>query len=753
MQKLLVIFFMLVTTHDYGRGQVIARLVKAEGRVYFKRLGMDTFSEKAEPGSAIKNGDEIKIGSRSFAAVIYIDDRSVLKIRENTKFSFMDTRNSRTIDIKEGTVLNKINKKGRTKSYRIQTPVSVASVKGTEFAAIVNPSGVDQFICKEGTFEVLNMISGETVRVNSGEKAVSNGSGNLVQAPSSPGEYPPDPEIKEEIIEQAIEQPQPEQKKPTIESAEQKIIKETSKIEELEETGSQPDSKDTQTDDIKDNGDQKNSETTPPKKPFAMGLGIGSSTIDGVLYNQISLRPEINFGKLGIGLDLMVYIDNEGNIREEEWDIQSDPSLLLDKLLYIRYGTKIDPIWAKYGSIDNMTLGYGGLMQGYSNMMQFPTVRKVGVNTGFNYGPIGGELFFSNLKDIPRGGTVTGLRISYRVSDDVPLTFGINYITDANIFSSLSDKDDDSYPDIFDDFPYDSTVWNDTDGDGWPDPGQSNFVPDSLIDIDADGDNIPDAQEPAEQISLKATPFSLKDNSARTTAISFDMGYPLLKKDFITMTVFAEFNRLNFPGSASNDSSFVRPSRSGSGITIPGIRSTIFKVLNISLEYRMITEAYVPQYFDQAYDINRVTTSTVNGQTVVKTKDMNIFDVFSDSSKSIGLFGSAGMNLFDLANFSASYTNMRSDTTELKSFSSYLSLNTDNIPKISAAMAYYQRNNDDNPFDFENPSTNTILGYRIGYEMSKGVSLIWDYRQSYRDDGTGKLEMIKQTNIETTFSF
>ena len=210
MQKLLLIFFMLAATHDYGRGQVIARLVKAEGRVYFKRLGMDTFSEKAEPGSAIKNGDEIKIGLRSFAAVIYIDDRSVLKIRENTKFSFMDTRNSRTIDIKEGTVLNKINKKGRTKSYRIQTPVSVASVKGTEFAAIVNPSGVDQFICKEGTFEVLNMISGETVRVNSGEKAVSNGSGNLVQAPSSPGEYPPDPEIKEEIIEQAIEQPQPE---------------------------------------------------------------------------------------------------------------------------------------------------------------------------------------------------------------------------------------------------------------------------------------------------------------------------------------------------------------------------------------------------------------------------------------------------------------------------------------------------------------------------------------------------------------
>ena len=70
MQQLLLIFLILATTHDYGRGQVIARLVKAEGRVYFKRLGMDTFSEKAEPGSAIKNGDEIKIGLRSFACNI-----------------------------------------------------------------------------------------------------------------------------------------------------------------------------------------------------------------------------------------------------------------------------------------------------------------------------------------------------------------------------------------------------------------------------------------------------------------------------------------------------------------------------------------------------------------------------------------------------------------------------------------------------------------------------------------------------------
>ena len=34
------------------------------------------------------------------------------------------------------------------------------------------------------------------------------------------------------------------------------------------------------------------------------------------------------------------------------------------------------------------------------------------------------------------------------------------------MFSSMKDNDKDSYPDIFDDFPNDSTLWNDTDGDG-----------------------------------------------------------------------------------------------------------------------------------------------------------------------------------------------------------------------------------------------------------------------------------------------
>ena len=491
----------------------------------------------------------------------------------------------------------------------------------------------------------------------------------------------------------------------------------------------------------------------PPPKPFSMGLGIGSATLDGVLYNQLALRPEINIWKVGIGLDLVLYVDNEGNMRNEEWDIENDPGLLLDKILYVRYGRVTDPVWIKYGSIEGKTMGYGGLMNSYSNMMEFPTVRRVGINTGFNIGPVGGELFLSNIKDMSRGGTIAGFRMAYTISDDIPLTIGVNYITDANMFSGLKDRDSDSYPDIFDDFPDDSTLWNDTDGDGWPDPGHGDSVLDSLIDIDADGDNIIDANENEDEIDLKATPFSLKNNKAITNALSFDIGYPILDSDLMTLEVYSEYNQLNFPGFITSDSTFKRPERSGSGITLPGLRSTLFGILNLSLEYRMISGSYVPQFFDQAYDLNRVVTSTVEGETFVRTKDMVVFESYADSSKSNGIFGSAGLNLFDLVNFTASYANMKADTTELKSFNAYLNLNTDNIPKISSAMAYYQRNNDDDPFDYENPTENTIMGYRVGYELSKGVSLIWDFRQFYRDDGTGKMEPIQQTNIETTFNF
>ena len=112
--RILILFLNISFGISLLKADVIARLMKSEGKVFFKRLGMNTFSEAAKPGAAIVNGDEIKVGGGSFAAIIYIDDRSIIKVKENTKFSFMDSPNTRSIDLEHGTLLNNINKEKRT---------------------------------------------------------------------------------------------------------------------------------------------------------------------------------------------------------------------------------------------------------------------------------------------------------------------------------------------------------------------------------------------------------------------------------------------------------------------------------------------------------------------------------------------------------------------------------------------------------------------------------------------------------------
>ncbi|MFQ6614755.1 MAG: FecR domain-containing protein, partial [Fidelibacterota bacterium] len=484
--------------------ETIARVAKATGDVFVKRLGTTQFNEAVAPGAAINNGDALKVGKTGFAVVIFIDDRSVIKVKSNTEFQFIDTENTRSIDINAGTIINHVAKQGRNKTYRVETPTSVASVKGTIFSAIIDASGVDQFFGTEGVVEVFNVISGQTVNLTAGMKAISNALGSLVQAPAAPNEYPTDPETGEAPAPENESQPEGGQteeapaEEPTTEEAP------TTETEEVPE--SQPESTPPEQPEAPPVPEDQGA--GPAEKPFGMGLGIGSVTIDGVIYNQLAFRPEFKFGKLGVGLDLVIYIDNEGNIRTDEWDFKQNPGQILDKVLYVRWGQKGDPFWAKWGALENVTLGYGGLVSGYSNMMEFPTIRRIGVNTGIQIKNIGAELFFANIKDFSRGGTLMGLRGTYRVSKAFPLTVGANFVIDMNQFSGLKDQDKDTYPDIFDDFPNNKHLWNDTDGDGIPDPHPG--LDSSKVDIDADGDNIYDPIDPS--VVLKADPFSTLDN-------------------------------------------------------------------------------------------------------------------------------------------------------------------------------------------------------------------------------------------------
>ena len=742
-QKSLTIFF--IFTLSVLSAETIGRVMKANGDVFIKPIGSGSYSVTVKPGQAVSNGDAIRVGEASFAVVIFLDDKSVVKVRENTDFQFVETSNTRSLIIDQGTTLHNVNKDGRKKAYRVETPVSVASVKGTEFSAFHDAvAGVDKFVGKSGNFEVFNTISGMTVNVGPGQKAVSNALGQLIPAPAQPGDYPEDPDgdtqdqqEQQEDIEDTQGQQQDQQQQQRQDDTSQK---EDVTLDQQPEPEKTSESRDIDPD-TPESGDAPKPK---PKKPLNLGLGVGSATIDGTLYNQVALRPELSFGKLGVGLDLVLYIDNEGNIREDEWDEASD---IFDKFLFIRWGQKSDPFWFKWGSLNNVTLGYGGLLGGYSNMMEFPSVRKVGINTGIAFGNFGTELFLSNIKDFTRGGTLMGLRGTYKLSDLIPLTFGLNFIMDMNQFSGLKDGDNDSYPDMFDDFPDNKNYWNDTDGDGLVDKNGGNKEPDNGWDIDGDGDNILDTVDG--DLTLKPTPFSLKNNKATAQGFAIDLGYPVIKSKTFSLEAYMEYNALIFP-KVTGDTYYSRKAMNGSGITIPGVRANLFSFLNVSFEYRIKQGYFAPQFFDGSYDLSRVVAEFSESGTIIRTKDQV---VLVDSSNTTGLYGSASANLFNFVSFNAAYASMKGEgDVEFNSFNALININAENIPKLSVAQAYYQRNNDKNPFDFANPTINTIFGYKVGYEVSAGVSLIWDFRQYYRDTGSG-LKPVKQTTIETAFNF
>ena len=735
--SLIIIPFLM---NQIQAAEEVAKVAKARGQVQIKHQADVDFSS-LKAGQSVFDGDVIKVGGVGFCIIVFLDDKSILKIRESTQFQFIETANTRTINIDFGKVLADV-KKDKRKDFRIETPVSVASVKGTQFWTVSNKMGFDKFYGLEGEVEVFNTISGQFQSLGPGQMTLSTATGQLVTSPASPEEVPDDPddEGEEPEEEEQEEEAEEEEEAPEEEAepeVEEEVIEEEVPEEEIPEEEIPEEVPEEEIPEVEEE------EVPEPEEegPFNLGAGLGSVTIDGVIYNQLALRPEIKFGKLGVGLDLVMYIDPQGNIRKDEWD---EPTDFFDKILYVSWGAKGDPFFVRYGTLENMTLGYGGLIYGYSNTMEFPEVRRIGLNGGMKFGKFGTELFVANFKDFGRGGGLLGGRITFNPIEK--LTLGANIVTDINQYSGLKDFDEDGVPDLLDDFPEEGDYAVDTDGDGIADE----------IDPDRDGDGYTDNSQDSSIVNndpdgtvLKPDPFDIDEVDARRVlGFSVDAGYPVFSSKMFSINLYAEGNVLQF----ADD-------KSGIGLVPFGANATLFKFINLSFEYRMDSDYYAPRFFDQAYDLDRVAISlNADSSLSVTTKDQNL-DI--SEGQRVGYYGAASLGLFNLVSASASYTDMSSDEGDtLRSFTASLALNTDNIPKISQAYAYYQRNNDDNPFDFANPSPNTILGYRVGYEVSKGVSLVWDYRRLHADlDGDGVIsedvegEIINILNIETVFDF
>jgi len=691
-----------------------ATVLKATGTVFVKPSGENEFNVAAEMGMGMHIGDAIMTAEDGFVAVIFTNDKSLVKIRKNSEVAIREEFSVRTVKISSGRVLASITPAVRG-SFRIETPTSVASVKGTKFWSVVSPQYGDRFYGVEGNINVLNLITGVELSMGPGQMVISTPQGQLINLPVEESDMPQDideeapaPEEPEPIQpEEEVYQPEPEQ--PTT------VADVPTTTAEMPPEVPEPAAK--------------------KSKPYGMGLGLGSVTIDDKIYNQIALRPEVKFGKLGVALDIAIYMDDQGNIRKDEWDEFSD---YLDKFYYVRWAQQGDPFFAKLGAMDNVTLGYGILMSGYSNTTEYPQVRKVGVHTGMKIGSLGWEAFVANAKEITGPGLMAG-RVTYRPLKKLPLTLGGSVVLDVYPYKGLPDSDDDEVADALDMYPDDD------------DNKVINELKTNFTQIQRDYLRSVGYDMPSETIIEKGITKLSDYDRILNGAVSFDIGMPVLKNKLFNVVVYGQAASF-FPFEDTSFAEVKKPAAftPGFGFAAPGVRANILKYFNLTLEYRYAGENFLFNFWDRAYDYERV-----------QIKDNRIFtksQIALAQDPMQGVFGAFDVNILNYVILGSYYQHMFSSGAEIKSFMATASIPKGKIPKLADAMAFYQRNNDKNPFLFNKPSESTILGYKAGFELGGGAVIYYVFQRTYRDyDGNGvidpKTESVSITTIETGFNF
>ncbi|MCF7797248.1 MAG: FecR family protein [Lentisphaeria bacterium] len=751
LKKLLQVTLTLPLLLGMVRAEKLAVVTKAGGEVMVMKSDSVDWSANVTMGTSLEGSDKIKVGADGWAVLLLLDDKSQVKLRPNTELSLSleeDILGQKfTVHLDYGKALSRY-KGGADMAFQVQTPTSVASVKGTEFWTMSDPNGVDRVIVTEGFVDVENSVSGAITSAQAGETVTSTSTGGVLNSPTMEDETPEDPEDE---FGQAMPEQEPGVGAPgdTTDAGEAAVSGPPS----AGMPGAPGETPTTEGEGEEEGGGLFGDN-------LAMDAAFGAVTIDGQLYNQLALRPDISVGKLGVGLDLILYIDQDGNILSEQW---TEPKNLIDKVLYVRWAQPGDPFFFRVGALDNVTMGYGLFMSGYSNMMEYPSIRKSGMHLGVTMGSIGVETMVANFKEITNtpefGFGLAGLRGTYKLGK---FTFGATAITDYNQYLGLKDVDGDGYPDYVDGtpdeaHPNDPRMNVDSDGDGIPD----------AVDPDRDGNGYTDNSQNTSVVDndpdiatidqrLKGDPFDIHKNARGIVATSVDAGYPILNMPWLNLTLFGEFGKyfgkdIQFYDRATSSFSDVEY---GWGMAAPGFRANLFNFVNLGLEWRMTGGDFIYNLFGQNYDIERVTLVDSAG---VKLIPVTRYEKLFNNDPLKGIFGSLGVNVLNIVTVSGAYQDMRQDGADpVKGIYGDIALSPDVIPKIKEARAYINRMNVSDPWDFK--SEGTLMGYRVGANLAGGVTITWDFRQTYRDlNGNGVIdednETVKTTSIETGFSF
>jgi hypothetical protein len=701
---LLIIFIISPCTLLFGI-EHIAITMKVKGDVDLTRNN-NIYSLNIQ--DRLFNDDLIESKENSFAALFFADDNSIVKLFPNSILLINAQKDNKKLNKKcklsMGEMWAKVGKIHG--DFEVETPTTVVSVKGTEFLLSYDEDGFTDVFTFSGEVTLMNKADGSAATIGAGEHGHTIGTGFIEVTDIEPGDINRETQDFIDIEIKPIEikeEPQPEIEK-----------------EETPQTYVPPVEQEV-----------RGTRVSAGSEGFSMGGGVGTIMIGDMTYSQIRLMPELVFGKFGIGLNIELLIDSEGQIREEDWDDWED---YINKIYYVRYGHRGDKFFGRIGGFPNYTLAHGLIMRDYSNMLRYPDDRQIGLQLGgrLPYASMNIEGFSSNILE----NEILAGRLTFQplLTSSVPLLkkiiLGGTIAHDRNQYKGLLDSDDDNYPDVFDDYPFDNDWHNEVDYE---------------IDV---------YQEIYFELYPNATEDDFLDwfyNSPTLNALrnsSFkDLGeedITIAGLDYELPIYDSELFYLSHYGEA------VQIFEHKNGFIFPGFYSK-FLIFHMNLEYRFYQEDFLPAFFDHLYEEERAKAyiyeegdSTIS---IVITKE----DLLAEATQSQGWYASLTTNLFNTIFLTVSYEDMYGeDNIHNRSIWGKVNLEQRIIPNLNRAEISYSQTRFEKLKYFKTP-TSLVKGI-LGYSIGRTTELIASYQERYVDlDGNGKIKGEGETI--TTMSF
>lgn len=379
--------------------------------------GEDLFPEY---GMELLPGDSIET-TTSVAEIRLDPNGSLIKLATNTNFT-IDTLQDRggaeanTFSLVAGK-LRAIAARSGTEAYQIKTQTAVAGVRGTTLGLETQEGVTDKAVVEKGEIDFQNISSRETIQLLAGQAADTFA--DVFEAVALTAEELADffegiAEFVGENIDEGLvpgnepevtEEAPPEDEAPaTVETP--TVPEETTEDEAAaEEAAAEPSITDPIIEWLRE----------------VLGMEMGTITIDGITYSKAILQPQFQTDGFGIALYLpIIYETNmfdpenwhhpKGN---NEWSFGFDPEYQDDflggfldflsdlalKIRYITIGSQRDPFYLNVGNLSNMTIGHGILMRNFANDSDFPAVRSIGINMGFDLGVFGMETVVNDLAE------------------------------------------------------------------------------------------------------------------------------------------------------------------------------------------------------------------------------------------------------------------------------------------------------------------------------------------------------------------